>query len=512
VIRAPALALIVVAGAAAGAAQAQPGPRPGPWVIPGSRLDGLIGWVIADGSLPGLDPLTRPYRLAAVRRAVESADTSGLSSSGRTALTRLRDALSLMTESTIVVAEIGAAAYRNGRRDQFRPDGGRGAGAQGGILAGLTRGPLVALVNPAFERRLRDDPEFTGFRERALVGRLQTGYAALTGESGDLFLGRIPRDWGPGMFGGLQLSPSAYATDQLAGTLRAGRLELTTIAQRLDDANDSAGTPLNRWFLAHRLGIDAGRGVRLAFTETGVYGGPGRGFEPAMHMPLAPALLAQYNEDREVNLLWGAEVHIPLRRGLNVQLQGVIDDLQIDNKSVTDRRPWSGGFTATVTAALPWHPVHVSAGYTQVRSLTYRNSVAPLAMYAVDSVGIGRNFADYDQWLGRLEARLLPELEVTAMVTRIRQGSGDFRAPFPEDSLLALPGQGFLVAPTARMWGIMVSAGWEPGEGVWIRGSAGTIGRPSGGRQPVASLSIGIALDAITGRLASTWQAVERSH
>src|SRR3990172_740949 len=60
--------------------------RPGPWVPIGSRLDGLVTWLIGEGALPGVDPLSRPYRLALVREAVDAQDNASGSRAGRRAL------------------------------------------------------------------------------------------------------------------------------------------------------------------------------------------------------------------------------------------------------------------------------------------------------------------------------------------------------------------------------------------------------------------------------------------
>ena len=482
----------------------------GPWIPLGSSLDRLVSWVSAEGGLASVDPLTRPFRMAAVRAAVAEQDTLRLSASGRRAFAWLASELDGAADSTAVVAEVGAESYQNGRRDSFRAGGSRGNAAMGGLWLSLTRGPLVVVANPAFDNRLRDDPEYTGDTSRFIVGRMQTGYVAMTGALGDLLFGRAARNWGPELFDGLQLSPSAYATDQLVGTLRVGRFELTTIAQRIDDYDTTLSVGVSRWFLAHRLGIRAGRGIWLAFTETGVYGGPGRGIEPAFLVPVDPAMLAQVNEDRKVNLLWGAEAHVPLGSRLSVEAQGVIDDIQIDRKQLSDRRPWSGGFTLVARGALPGFPAHASLGYTQVRSLTYRNSFAPWEVYAVQGVGIARNYADYDQVLLRLETQVSRRAHMALDASYLRQGSGDFRSPFPSDSVLAGPGQGFLVAPVGHGAGVRFTISLEVWPGVWLNSESGYVQRPGGGHETITASAVRIRFDALRMRLGGAWPAVER--
>lgn len=479
----------------------------------GSRLDALTQWVVAEGGLPALDPLTRPVRFAALRRAVDAQDTLALSVAGLRAYRWLRDELGAAGDSTVVVAELGAGTWRDGRRESFRAGGSSGSGLSGGIWLHLVRGPLVVVLNPGFDERLKDDPEYTGKIDRFVTGRLQTGYLAVTGRVGDLVAGRMARSWGPSLFPGLQLSPSAYATDQLAGTVRLGRFELTTLAQRLDDVVDTTlpppVTPVNRWFLAHRLTFNAGHRAWLALSETGVYGGPGRGFEPAFHMPLNLALLTEFNERRQVNLLWGLEGHLRPVRGMALDAQAVIDDIQIHDQQLGDQRPMSGGLTIQASGALPAAPVHATVGYTRVWSLTYRNSFAPYEAYAVSGIGIARNFSDYDQALLRLETRPFVTLHVALDVSYLRQGSGDFRQPFPPDSVLAQPGQGFLVAPVERAGAWRVSATWDGPAGFRLSGQFGRDANVSGPPRTIASIGAAARFDVFTRRSGSPWPAVE---
>jgi hypothetical protein len=471
--------------------------RAGPWVPIGSRLDGLVGWTIAEGGLGRVDPLTRPYRLAAVRGAATAQDTTLLSPAGRRVFRWLSSELAATSDSTAVAAELGQAFYNNGRRDSFREGGRSGAGAMGGVWVSMVRGPLVAVLNPAFENRLKDDPEYTGKTDRIIAGRIQNGYLAATGSLGDIVFGRMARNWGPELFQGLQLSPSAYATDQLVGTVRMGRFELTTIAQRLDDYDTTLAATVTRWFLAHRLTVRAGKGVWLAFTETGVYGGPGRGFEPTFAAPLNLGMLSEVNEKRDVNLLWGAELHAPLGRRASFEAQGMIDDIQIDAGPGTNSRPWSGGFTFVVRGALPTFPIHASLGYTQVRSLTFRNSISPWDIYAVRGVGLGRGLADYDQLLLHLEARPNAAVRMAIDISYLRRGSGDFHLPFPTDSVLAGPGQGFLVQPARSTPGARLTGGLELPMGLLVNGEIGVTRTLAGRNEVIAATALRLRLDVL---------------
>lgn len=488
--------------------------RPGPLIPLGSRADRLAAWVIADGGLPGVDPLARPFRLSAVRAAVAAQDTLILAPSARRVFGWLRDAVAAFDAPVLLVGEAAGQAYRNGRRDSFRPGGGRGAYPAVGIVAAASDGPFTAVLNPALEGRLWDDPEYTGATNKRVAGRMQSAYVAAAGARGEVVFGRLARDWGPGggVFDGLVLSPSAYAHETLAGALRFGRFEIGGLAMQLDPAPDTsgaAGPSFNRFLFAHRLGIRAGRGVWLAFYETGVYGGAGQGFRPALHNPLNLALLSEINDDLNVNVLVGADLAAQLTPGVRVSASGFLDDIQIDDSQLRDQRPTSYGFTALVQAGLGTLPAHLSVGYTRVASLAYRNEIDVNFGYTLRGVGIGRNFSDYDQWLLRAEVRPGPWWYVAADVSRLRQGSGDLRQPFPSDSVLALPGQGFLVAPVRAASGARVTVGGEPRAGVELRGELGLTQRLGGGTETIAAASVHVRFDLLARRMGGAAFGIE---
>jgi hypothetical protein len=485
--------------------------RGGPFVPLGSRLDRLVRWVIDDGGLPAVDPLTRPYRISAVRRAVSEQDTTQLSPAGRSSLRRLAAELALAEDSSFAIAEAGASGYRNGRRETFRAGEGSGAGALGGLYAALIRGPFLAVVNPAFENRLREDPEYTGKTDRSIAGRMQEAYLAVTSERADLLYGRLARNWGPDLFDGLLLSPSVYPHDAIAGSLRLDRFELTALAQRLNDVStgaDTARIPQQRYFFAHRLGVRAGRGVWLGFTETGVYSGAGRGFEPALHAPLNLALLSEFNDNLKVNVLAGVDAYVRLGPRSSVSFSGFIDDIQIDRRTITDKRPASYGLSAVARSAMFARPWHAALGYTRISSLAYRNSDGPAAEYSQAGVGIGSNYSDYDQLLLRLETQRDGAWWLTFDISYTRQGSGDFRAPFPSDSVLAQPGQGFLVPPVEHLFGARATASLDVIRGVAFRGEVGLLRRPSGGVELILGLKGTTQLDILHRRLGAAFPAV----
>lgn len=484
----------------------------GPWAPLGSRLDRAVSWAVGAGALEGLNPLIRPWRRAAIAGAVAHTDTLRLPAAARTAWRRVAAELARTADTALVAGELVIAGYEHGGRDSFRPAGRGRVRPAGGLWASLTSGPVVAVFNPAFESRLYDDPEFTGETATEVAGRVQSAYLALSGARGDLLFGRLARQWGPDRFEGLQLSPSAYAMDGLAGAVRLGRFELTAVAMQLDAdsiASGTAATPFNRYFFAHRLDIRLGRNVWLGLVESGVYGGRGKGWDPALHAPLNLAIVSSFNEDQYVNVLLGADLAAGLGRLGRIELSGYLDDVQTDDTALTDERPASYGATALWRWALPAAPVQLTLGYTRVAALSYRNSEPALA-YLARGVGLARNASDYDQWRLLAEARPADRLDLGLEVHRLRQGAGDLHDPMPADSVLAQPGQGFLVAPVRTVTGVRLTAAWRPREGLELAGEVGTTGRVGAGAAAIASFAVRLGADLWHRRLGAAYPGVER--
>jgi len=481
------------------------------FVSPGSSLDRMVTWAADEGLLSDVNLLVRPYRISQVSRSLQATDQATLSAAQRRSWQWLADELALFGDSTSLFVELGMAGYRNGRRDSFRPGGGAGIAPFGGMRATIARGPVVAVVNPAIENRLRDDPEYKGLKREFIAGRLQESYLAVLGERADVLVGRIAQNWGSSLFDGLLLSPSVYAHDGLRASVRLAPFELTTFGQRLNDWPDRAhpGFRVNRYFFAHRLDVAVGRRLRLGFTETGVYGGVGQGIEPGLHAPLNLGVLSYYNDSLRANFFWAGDATLRVGRGTSLHVAGMIDDIQTDNDTLTDQRPTSYGLTLEARWAHPSVPVHVALGYSRITSLAYRNSFEPYDEYSFQRIGLARNFSDYDQWLLRVEHRPSRRLSLSAEFTLIRQGAGDFRDPFPNDTVLFQPGMGFLLSPVQRSGGFRLTGSAQLWSGIAASAQGGYLWRQGAPGMAIAAVSISVRADVLRARVAEVPAAVE---
>jgi len=103
------------------------------------------------------------------------------------------------------------------------------------------------------------------------------------------------------------------------------KIHWSTRIARLDDSIPPTGPQIERYFSTHRLAVDLE--LDLAGTESYVYSGVGRGFEPSL--PIRQHLrLSWRNEKRDGNLGLGGEASVRTERFGNFAGQLFIDDLQ----------------------------------------------------------------------------------------------------------------------------------------------------------------------------------------
>jgi len=429
-----ALLIPALTGGATLAAQgASPYVPLGHWTMP------YVEHLIAAGVIVDPTPLTRPLRRTDLLRALQAVDTLQVSLATATTLHRLEGALASGPGGpggphVRVEGGVGAAAANYARRDALAAidsTGPRRSGPGHGTVSadldlGLVTSHVVAVTHLQVDTRLKYDPDWFGKKDRAIAGRTAEGYLSAQWKVGEMFFGRLDRNWGPGGIQGLLLSANPYGLDHFALSIGTPKVQLQAIATQLDDRRDTSGV-VHRFMVQHRLLLAPGR-WSIALWEGSVLSGPGRSFEPWYLNVLNAGILEQWNNGGNVNSFVGLDFE---RRG-EVTLFGqlMLDDIQVDRAGATDKKPLSYAFTAGAQGALGGAAAAWHVWYTRVTNLTYRNEDS-LQVPLYHFLGTGRNFADYDQVT--VTVGLLPRagLLLTPELTFVRQGEGDPRQPHP---------------------------------------------------------------------------------
>jgi hypothetical protein len=403
-----------------------------------SYIDALV----ARGELKQFSMLERPFTERALRTAIDSArarEHGALVTSYFDALYAairkysVRPGDSDTTAGKSFKARFSGDAYltaqTSGRRELMLSDQRRDARPGGAIRLVMAGGPVVGFVRTLIDSRLNTDPEFAGRKDRKLAGRAEDGYISGQWKYGELTFGRIGRNWGPPSVYGLQVGNYAYTYDHLYGLIGNDKIHFSTVIARLDNLQLPSGALDQRYFSIHRLSLRRGR-WEFAGSESYVYTGVGRGFEPSLANPFNILGLSWRNENQDGNLGLGVETAYRSGRFGNWAGHLFIDDLQIDRCNPNCQEPSSYGLTLTAEGLPLAGDQRWFGSYTRVSNLAYRTP-NPAETYDVFGVGIGRGFSDYDEIRVGADLAVVRRTPLRFYFAHRRQGEGDYRAAYP---------------------------------------------------------------------------------
>ncbi|MDZ7630082.1 MAG: hypothetical protein U5K74_01685 [Gemmatimonadaceae bacterium] len=393
----------------------------------------------ARGMMRDLPLIERPYTVGAVRSATAAARRS-LRDAGSARWLDAIDAAAAkyapgVTDADSGVFAAGLAGYgvaqTSGTRDLMQSDRVNTLAPGFTVRALLQSGPFTAATRVLADRRMRVDPEFLGRRDRVLSARTEDGYLGFASRFATVEAGRVGRSWAlPGQLG-LMVSNGAYSYDHLYVRLGTDRLHLSSVVARLDNErlNFATDTTAQRYFSAHRLGATLGQ-LEIGISESVIYGGVARGFQPSLANPVAPIFLTQYSDGDSINVAFGADALWRSRSGLIFGAQVFVDDFQIDRCDLCGEPPGLALALSTEGVPLPLGGARAFASYTRVNSLTYR---APdrFERYTSRAVGLGQRNSDFDEVKAGIDVGPMLAAPVRVYVAYRRQGAGDYREPYP---------------------------------------------------------------------------------
>jgi hypothetical protein len=399
--------------------------------------------LMARGMFHELSTLERPFTERALRVAIDSArarEPGPVVSSYLDVLYKAIEKYAVRPGNSDTVAaqtfrargtgDIYATAQTSGRRELMLSDRNKTVRPGGAIRLVMAGGPVVGFVRTLIDSRLNVDPEFAGRKDRKLAARTEDGYVGGQWKYGELTFGRVGRNWGPPTVGGLMLSNYAYTYDHLYGVIGNDKIHWSTVIARLDDSIPPAGPQIERYFSIHRLAIRLGS-WDFAGTESYVYSGVGRGFEPTLANPFNIYALTWRNEKRDGNLGLGGEASVRTERFGDFAGQLFIDDYQIDHTcNPFCKQPSSYALTLAAEGLPLAGDQRWFASYTRVSNLAYRNK-NPNETYEIYGVGLARGFSDYDEIKAGVDLAMVSSTPLRLYVAHRRQGEGSYNVPFP---------------------------------------------------------------------------------
>ncbi|HEX2723757.1 MAG TPA: hypothetical protein VHM24_12640 [Gemmatimonadaceae bacterium] len=413
-----------------------------------------IGYTYVDalmsrGLLTTLSAIERPYSVARIRAAIDSAKLKEKGHVIGSYLEALSEAMSRYELRNTSITEEEAAPFRaratfdfyvtgqtSDRRELMLGDWKNTVAPGIGGYFVMGGGPLAVSVRALLDNRLNHDPEFEGRKDRRIAGRTEDGYVSGQWKYGEIALGRVARNWGPIGFSGLQLGNEAYTYDHLYGRIGTDRVHVSALTARLENRVLSPGVESSRYLSTHRLGINRGR-FELGLSESFIYTGVGRGLELSLLNPLNVYGLSWRNEKTDGNLSFGSDFAWRTRSFGTFSGQVLLDDVQIDQCDTVCNEPTSYAFTLTAEGLPIKGDQRWFASYTRVSNLAYRTPNVSEG-YSIYLAGLGRDYSDYDEVRIGADIALLPRVPLRLYAAHRRQGEGDFRKIYPEKSQYAV--------------------------------------------------------------------------
>src|SRR6267143_4032572 len=178
----------------------------------------FIEHLIAAGRVADPSPLSRPFRVEQVVRALEAVDSNVVTGAEWAVVKQIRSDLTrhMRGPSSRIDIQVATAASSHARRDPLREAGVGHATFSGGAALTLYLGPVVFVSHPYFDTRLKYDPDWYGKKDRIVAGKMAEAYISAQFTYADLFFGSLDRNWGPSAVQGLLLSDSPFGPDHFA--------------------------------------------------------------------------------------------------------------------------------------------------------------------------------------------------------------------------------------------------------------------------------------------------------
>ena len=431
----------------------------------------MLELLIARGDVQDPSPQVRPLLQRSVVAALHAAAARDSTSSSARRVRELLHAWELPASEAWwrVAPRGGVQAYTQGRRDLSAPGGVGKLQAYVDVAFTMGLGAVTVNLRPAYEPRLRDDPDYRPYGSVNELNhfRLVAAYATAEWQWGGVHLGQMSRNWGPVGMPGIPISDYGYPRTDLSFWLGNRTIRLEALVAPLSDGVTDSGTVVTRLFATHRLQVRVRDNLDLAVWESSVSQRSGGAPDPTI---LNPFILMTFGRqfgigDRRNVMLGGDATWRPVHQ-LRLEVQGAIDDWTFDPANPYPNRFGLGVVASGALAGeLAWR-----ASYAMNSSLAYHTANVN-ENFTDAGVGIGRNFIDNDQFSLSVSVPVRDHWLVTPQLDLRRQGQGQINDPFPDASTAArLPT--LFIGTRRDTWQATVGVSGEE-RGVAVTGQAG---------------------------------------
>lgn len=408
-----------------------------------SKFDDYLGYLINSNKLYLTHPLSQPFRI----QDIDFASYSG----GRTDDSHfdlLKQSIDSYRDfnmndgigSLYIGSGIGAFASAGSDTMDFSPFG------------HFKSQYLFRDVSTAFHIRADNSYKYDTDYFGNAVGKLQYPIRTRTVESyigyekpyGNFFIGRVSRNFGLINEPSLILSSNAHSFDHALFSIQNNRLKFTALHARLHDVfgydvrtEEEEDSYWNKRYLAfHRLELSLADNLKLAFSESMLYGGKN---QQPMYQYLNPINVffiaklgdRQGYEEGNGNALSSVELFYKPRHNLTFFGQFLIDDMDF-TKELRERYPDRIGFSGKFILSDPIPGSQMYLTYNRVSNWTY-NSFYTFGNYVSYGRSLGFPMHGYEGLAIGFDVFPKIMYQVSLALSCERYRNQDLKSPFIAD-------------------------------------------------------------------------------
>lgn len=356
--------------------------------------------------------------------------------------------------------DLGASAADSRRRDPLVPYRAEGD-PEPRVWPLNAEGLWIETHNVAAEARLfadhwhsaaNGDPDGRSPGGKLLLGRTRNAYLTLAHPWGDIWIGRLVRNWGPLGRPGMMLSDNPTSYPGLALDIGRGKLSVRFVLGELEAIGG-----LNRHIVANRLDYGSGN-FWISIGEAKLFSSD----RQSIFRFLNPAEIFFFDHDAEPadvvgNLMFNG-IFWARVAPWTVYGELAIDDFDRNAfLGIEDRDAEPATFQMSIgTRYLGLAPrVELGLDYRRVSSWSYRTVFGEDRWSYLDR-GLADPWSDYDRLALRADVYTsVSGLRLTPALQLQRMGEGDYRTVIPATGNLGLPSNFVGVVETTRRLAIM---------------------------------------------------------
>ncbi|MBN1481470.1 hypothetical protein EH223_03820 [candidate division KSB1 bacterium] len=280
------------------------------------------------------------------------------------------------------------------------------------------------------DNQLDADTSYIGKRQSGVAAFMEQAYLLFHHKGWRLRFGRDYLVWGPGLDASLHLSSASRPIDHLFLSWQNRWLKFSFFTGSLDKTEylvEDEPSEQNRYLSGHRLEVRPMQHLRIALSETALFGGPNAGNDFALMNPLLFYTGIQFNGPQTANVMASLDVVYMPAKNVTLYSSYLLDDIQFEKEAQDDQEPGEFGVLAGLNWSDPFllRGMDIFAEYTRITNRTYNGQGGMWEKYLHRNIPIGHMLGnDFDRLVAGIRYRPYSAVRFALQYEHRRCGEG----------------------------------------------------------------------------------------